>query len=112
MTGVQTCALPILDVEGLTYELPPRLGSTRMCYRGSRLAAVSLRNGRELRILDDGGDPAGVLAFLRIPRIRRVDPERKVVVETANGAAAAAGPYAAVLKDLGFEADRGRMVLW
>ena len=86
--------------------------SSRLCYRGSRPAAVSLRNGRELRVFDDGGDPAGILAFLKVPRTRRVDPERKVVVDTVNGHPAAAGPYAAVLKDLGFEADRGRMVLW
>ncbi len=112
MNACDPASLAGVEVEGLSYELPARIASTRLCYRGSRLAAVSLRNGRELQILDDGGDPAGVLAFLRIPRTRRVDPERKVVVETANGAAAAAGPYAAVLKDLGFEADRGKMVLW
>jgi len=53
-----------------------------------------------------------IVAFLKVPRTRRIDPERKVLVETVNGTRAADGSYAAVLKDLGFEADRGRMVLW
>ncbi len=98
--------------EGLPQELPARTASARLCFRGSRLAAVCLRNGRELRVFDDGGDPAGILAFLKIPRTRRVDPERKVSVETVNGRPAADGPYTSALRDLGFEADRGRMVLW
>ena len=112
MNACDPASLAGVEVEGLSRELPARTASSRLCYRGSRPAAVSLRNGRELRVFDDGGDPAGILAFLKVPRTRRVDPERKVVVETVNGHPAAAGPYAAVLKDLGFEADRGRMVLW
>lgn len=101
-----------IAVEGLPYETPVRTAASRLCYRGSRLAAVSLRNGRDLRILDDGEDPATTLAFLKVPRTRQADPERKIVVDTVNGVAAAAGPFAASLKDLGFEEDRGRMVLW
>lgn len=112
LNACDPASLAGVTAEGLPRDLPPRTASSRLCYRGTRLAAVSLRKGREVRVLDDGGDPEATLAFLKIPRTRRVDPERKVVVETVNGAAAADGPYASVLKDLGFEADRGRMVLW
>lgn len=112
MNACDPASLAGVSLEGLPYELPSRVPGSRLCYRGSFLAAVSLRNGREVRVYDDGGDAAETLAFLKVPRTRRVDPERKVLVETVNGIRAADSPYAAALKVLGFEADRGKMVLW
>jgi ATP-dependent Lhr-like helicase len=145
-----------LSADGLDPNLPARIGTARLSYLGSRLAAVSLRNGKDLRVFLPPGDPQlqQALAFLTVPRKRTVRPERKVVVETIQGVAAASSagavsattagagdsgvagagdaaiagagdavaaparssaassPYAPVLRTLGFEADRGRMVLW
>ena len=112
MNACDPASLAGVAVEDLPYELPARLPSSRLCYRGSRLVAVAQRNGREVRVYDDREDAAGILSFLKVSRIRRVDPDRKVVVETVNGERAADGPYTAALKGLGFETDRGRMVLW
>jgi hypothetical protein len=75
---------------------------------------VALRGGRELKILageEDAGLPE-ILSFLKVPRTRASLPVGKVVVETINGRKAAVSPYAPVLKDLGFETDRGALVLW
>jgi ATP-dependent Lhr-like helicase len=94
--------------------IPSRLPGSRLCFRGQTLLARSLKSGRVLDIYA-GEDYPGLeaaLGFLVIPRKRAVHPERKIVTETINGVQAAKSPYAAVLKGLGFESDRGKLVLW
>ncbi|QQO11190.1 DEAD/DEAH box helicase [Breznakiella homolactica] len=103
-----------LGIEGSDPRLPPRLASTRLCFRGSALAAVSYRSGRELELFFSPDDPkaAEILSFTAAYKTRAVHPERKVVTETINGKGAAASEFAPILKLLGFEQDRGKLVLW
>ena len=107
------------DVEGSDPRLPPRSAAGHLCFRGSELTAVSSGSFRHLRIFAGPEDPElpVILAFLTMPRRRKVRPERKVSIETINGKPAApdrpaAGGYAEALKALGFIADRGKMILW
>jgi ATP-dependent Lhr-like helicase len=102
-------------VEGLDPRLPARLATTRLCFRGPDLLAVSLRGGRDVRLYLPPEDAAlpDALAFLKQPKTRAVRAERKVVIETVNaGPAALSGGYAAALQALGFEPDRGKLILW
>ncbi|MDL2229308.1 DEAD/DEAH box helicase [Treponema sp. OttesenSCG-928-L16] len=99
---------------GLDKNIPSRLSSSRICCRGDRIMAVSQRNGKELSVFAEkrGEDIHEILGFLRVPRTRSVQPERKITIEHINGEGAAHSPYAEVLRELGFEADRERLVLW
>jgi ATP-dependent Lhr-like helicase len=99
-----------LSADGLDPRLPPRLPANRLCFLGEHLAAVSRRGGKDLNLFlppDDASLP-GALAGFAPPR-RGV---RKIIVETINGAAAAASPYAAILKNMGFMAERKKLILW
>jgi ATP-dependent Lhr-like helicase len=103
-----------LAVEGLDPRLPARSPRNRLYYQGAALAAVSKRNGRELDIFIPPDDPAleRLTALVREPRQRDVDPEKKLVVETINGAPAAPSPYGPRFIEAGFIPDRGKLYLW
>jgi ATP-dependent Lhr-like helicase len=103
-----------LGLEGLDPRIPPRLASSRLCFRGAEFLAAANRGARDLRLFFSPEDPGltEILAFLKVPRTRQVYPEKKVLVETINGAPAAASPYAEALRSLGFVPDRGRLILW
>ena len=84
-----------LELPGLQGTLPRRAAATRLAYRGSRLAAVFARGGREIRFAlppDDPGLPE-LLAPLRAALTRAVAPERSLDVEQINGEAAGSSPY-------------------
>ena len=91
-----------------------RVPSTRLCFRGAELLAVSNKGGKDNEILISPDDPdiGEVLAFLKFPRTRRVQPEYKIVIEKINGKPAASGAYFSALSALGFAKDRGKMILW
>jgi ATP-dependent Lhr-like helicase len=103
-----------LGVEGPDPRFPSRSFANHLCFRGSELTAVSSGSFRQLRIFAGPEDPElpAILAFLAMPRRRKVRPEKKVCIETVNGKPAAAGVYTEALKALGFVADRGRLTLW
>ncbi|MDR2617816.1 MAG: DEAD/DEAH box helicase [Treponema sp.] len=106
-----------LSIEGLEKpgrEFPNRLPSSRLCFRGAELLAVSNRGARDLLIFIPPDDPAimEAMAFVKLPRLRAVQPEIKVVIEKINGKTAASGEYAEVFRHLGFVNDRGMFVLW
>jgi ATP-dependent Lhr-like helicase len=103
-----------LALEGLDPNLPSRLPGNRLCFRGTELAAVSLRNGKELRIFvpPETAELPQILEFLKAPRLRAVDPERKIVVETINGISPSESPYTPALTALGFEEVREKLILW
>ena len=94
--------------------LPNSFPSTRLCFRGAELLAVSSRGGKELEIYITPDDPDinEALAFLKIPRTRRVQAENKVSIEKINGAAAAGGAYSSVLISLGFVKEQRKLILW
>ncbi len=94
--------------------LPPRKASARMCVFGGRVIAVSTRSYRDLEIVVDSGasELDAVLSLFPSVRSRAVRPERRIVLETVNGVLAARSTFAEALQASGFEADRGRMVMW
>jgi ATP-dependent Lhr-like helicase len=103
-----------LNIEGLDPRIPARLPSTRLYFRGGQLIAVTNKNGKEVQIFipPDTTDIAALLELLKIPRTRKVHPEKKLSIETINGAEAAHSEYVQVFKDAGFVCDRGRLFLW
>jgi ATP-dependent Lhr-like helicase len=102
-----------MDIGGLDGRLPPRSPRNRLYYRGRELIAVSRRNGKELEIFIPPAPPLGELAALfTVPRRRRVAPEKKLLIETINGAAAASSPYEKYFIPQGFIRDRGKLCLW
>jgi len=114
MNAADPASLCGMAAEGLDPELPARSATSRLCFAGNRLVAVSRQNGKDLRVLVPADDPLSpeILGFLKSSRTRAVDPDRKLVVERVNGSNASTSPWAGILRSLGFEEDRGRMLLW
>jgi ATP-dependent Lhr-like helicase len=114
MNAADPVSLSGLPVPQGIPELPPRLPSARLCFKGSRLIAASSRSGKslEIRIPPGDGDLAKVAEFAAFPRRRAMHPEKKILIEKINGKTAALGEYAEVFKEAGFVNDRGKLVLW
>jgi ATP-dependent helicase Lhr and Lhr-like helicase len=94
--------------------LPSRLAANRVCVDSGLIVAASTRAYRDLELGLEPGDgrlPA-VLSLFGEARGRDFSPERRIVVERVNGEGASRSPFADALRESGFEADRGRMVLW
>jgi ATP-dependent Lhr-like helicase len=91
-----------------------RTASSRLCFRGAELLAVSNRSCRELEIFipPDDSDIVEALEFVKVSRTRKVHRENKIIIEKINGASAASSAYSEALAALGFVKDRGRLVLW
>jgi ATP-dependent Lhr-like helicase len=104
----------IFGIKEMQAGLLRRVASTRLCFRGADLLAVSVKGGKELEIFIGPDDPeiAAALAFIKLPRTRAVQPENKITVEKINGKTAAGSPYCSALTALGFIKDRGKMILW
>ena len=94
--------------------LPPRLAASRVCVEGGTVIAVSTRSYRDLELVLEPGDPrlASVFGLFPAARARAAMPESRIIVERVSGIPAARSPFATELRGAGFEADRGRMVLW
>jgi ATP-dependent Lhr-like helicase len=103
-----------LAVEGVLNSAIRRTASSRLCYRGAELLAVSNRSCQELEIFisPDDSDIVQALEFVKISRTRKVHKENKITVEKINGTSAASSAYSEALAVHGFVKDRGRMVLW
>jgi ATP-dependent Lhr-like helicase len=103
-----------LNIEGLDPRIPARLPSSRLYFWGEQLIAVTNKNGKEAHIFiaPDTTDIAALIELLKIPRTRKVHPEKKLSVETINGVEASRSEYAQVFKEAGFVCDRGRLFLW
>ncbi|MCL2093975.1 MAG: DEAD/DEAH box helicase [Treponema sp.] len=114
MNAMDSASPAGLEIEGLLARPIRRLPSTRLCYRGRELAAVSYRNGRELEVLIESEDPdlKAVLEFIKIPRTRAIQRETKITIEKINGQNAHLSPYLGTLLDLGFIKDRSKLVYW
>ncbi|MDR0601665.1 MAG: DEAD/DEAH box helicase [Treponema sp.] len=116
MNASDPASIAGLSVEGLDPRLPARSPFNRLCFRGENLIAVSLKGGRELRIFPapgrDSKNAEEAAAFSAAPRFRRVQPERKIVIERINGKNAASSEYSGAFREQGFTADRGKLILW
>jgi hypothetical protein len=91
-----------------------RTASSRLCFRGAELLAVSNRSCRELEIFIPPDDPdiVDALEFVKTSRTRKVHKENKIIIEKINGVSASTSAYSEALAVYGFVKDRGRMVLW
>ncbi len=94
--------------------LPARIAANRICVASGKVVAASTRTFRDLALGVPAADPRlpSILELFKAIRNREARAERRVVVDVVNGEAAARSPYAQALREAGFEADRGRMVLW
>jgi ATP-dependent Lhr-like helicase len=113
------CGIPALTslFENSKIKLPARLPSSRICFKGTEIIAVSTRNGKDLELdLVQERVPMvlepQLLDFICYPRHRSVYPETKIVIEKINGESASMSVFAEKLKDQGFVSDRGKLVLW
>ncbi|MBI5486602.1 MAG: DEAD/DEAH box helicase [Deltaproteobacteria bacterium] len=89
-------------------DLPRRLPTTHLAFRGRRLVVVSEGRGRKLRIGVPPDDPRlpEHLAFLSTLLSREAQPLRAVDVDEINGEPAADSPYRPVLEAT-FHTDAG-----
>jgi len=94
--------------------LPQRVASGRICLHEGKILALSTRSYRELKVACGPEDPLlpGLLGLFREARARDVRAESRIVLESVNGGPASRSPFAKALREAGFEADRGRMILW
>jgi ATP-dependent helicase Lhr and Lhr-like helicase len=103
-----------LGLDGFAAQIPRRIASNWMVFRGSQLLLVLQKGGKELTILTEPGDaqlePA--LAIYRFFLGREFSPISSVTVETVNGGSANASPFADALRAAGFTNDYRGMSLW
>ena len=87
-----------LSLEGL--DLPHRVVTTHLVFRGRELVVVSRRRGRRLEIRTEPGDRdlGELLGFLNIQLTREVRPRRSILVEEINGRPASSSPFRAALE--------------
>jgi len=101
-------------LEGLRGELPPRLPSTHLVYRGVSLVLVSKRFGKELEFKAPPADPR-LPEYLRLFEVllsRDFNPRKSVSVEVVNGKPSQESEYAGHLKAFGFQESYGGLELW
>jgi len=110
------CGVPALTslYENEKIKFPARLPSSRICFKGMQLIAVSTKNGKEMEVDPsfEKNPPRDLLDFICFPRRRFINPEKKIEIEKINGISAASSVMADKLKDEGFVNDRGKLVLW
>ncbi len=84
-----------LGLQGLSGDLPRRLVTNHVVFRGQRCVAVSRRRGRDLDLRASPGDPGWVehLAVLDALLVRAVDSMAMIVVDRINGEPAGSSPY-------------------
>ncbi|MHB8910048.1 MAG: DEAD/DEAH box helicase [Syntrophales bacterium] len=95
------CGVRLNALQG---ELPGRIPSTHLLYRGRRRVMISRRGGGALEFLtspDDQRIPA-YLAFFKTLLAREFNPEKMISVETINGKPALESEYSRPLRAFGF----------
>lgn len=80
---ISLCGIQLAQFKG---QLPPRLSSTHLVYRGSQIAMISRRNGRNLVFNIAADDPhmQDCLEVLKHLLYRHLQPVRHVRIETIN----------------------------
>jgi len=104
------CGLGLVSLQGL----PPRIPSTHLVYRGSRLAMVSKRLGKNLEILvpPDDSRLSDYVSLFKDLMSREFNPMQKISIETVNGEPVMRTPYVEALKQVGFRVSRTGLELW
>ncbi len=93
-----------LGLESLKGELPPRVPSNWLVYRGSTLVLAARRDGKEMTILAPHDDPrlGEYLSFFRELPGREFNPEKMVLIERVNEKKPHESEYAAAFREAGF----------
>ena len=93
------CGIQLDSVRGM---MPARVPTTHLVYRGNRLIVVSKRNGKDLVVQaapDDPRMPEYVVVLGHL-LTRKVQPMKRVSIETINGEKAPHSPYLPALRTL------------
>jgi ATP-dependent Lhr-like helicase len=114
MNAVDPASPAGLAIEGLDPRLPARTSTGRLYFRGEELIAVSNKSGKELSICISYNDPdvSLLVELFKIPRARRVLPEKKLLIETINGNSASKSEFLPCFIKAGFIPDRGKLMFW
>ena len=102
-----------IGLDELRPQLPHRLSTTHIVFRGKKPVLISKRNGKEL-VIHDKPDHPGIpdyLEFFKILVGREFQPLKYITVETVNGEPVLNSPYKQVLHDFGFQKDYKSMTL-
>ena len=103
-----------IAVDQLKAALPKRLATTQLVYCGSELVIVSERGGKSLRIMIEADDKRlpECFAMFQVRLQRQFQADKRIIIETINGAGAIRSPYLDSLK-LVFDvsADHKQVVL-
>ncbi|UCC16982.1 MAG: hypothetical protein JSU58_00045, partial [Dehalococcoidales bacterium] len=96
-----------IKLEAMRGSLPKRVAGTHLVYRGTRLVAVSRRNGRDLTFNVAPDDPhlPEYLGHLRHMLTRQFQPLQGITIDTINDEKATRSPYLHVLRTV-FEVQR------
>ena len=97
MDPASLCGAKLDSIKG---NLPKRVAGTHLVYHGTRLVAVSRRNGRDLIFNVSPDDPhlPEYLGFLRHMLTRQFQPVRQITIDTINDEKATGSPYLDVLR--------------
>jgi len=89
-----------VQLETIRGSLPKRIVGTHLVYRGTRLVAISGRNGRNLifNVLPDDPNLLEYLGPLHHLLTRQFQPVRRITIETINNEEAVGSPYVDVLR--------------
>ncbi|MCB1169299.1 MAG: DEAD/DEAH box helicase [Leptospiraceae bacterium] len=101
-----------LSLEGLP-DLPRRIASNHIVYHGHRPVLLSLRKGKELKIMvgEDANDLPEYLGLFSEMLGRSREPLSRVEVEIINEKPALESPYAQALLDYGFYSGGSHLIL-
>lgn len=90
-----------LGLQALQQNLPRRIASNHLIYRGAELMVTSQRKGRKIHfyIAPDDPDLSTGLGFLHHLLNRRFQPRRHLTVETINDQPATESPYLPIFMD-------------
>jgi ATP-dependent Lhr-like helicase len=113
INAVDPISLCGLGLEALKGELPSRLTTTHLVYRGAQLVLVSRRLGRRLEIQTTPDDPCLQQAFgFFFHLLRPPSAAKSIVIEVINGEPARQSAFADPLRAFGFERDYPGLRLW
>jgi len=104
------CGLNIPDFNG---ELPRRVPSNHMVFRGAELMLVSSGKGKEVHLYFPADEKGAeeYFKFFRILISREFNPRKRIMIETVNGVSYKDSPYIPLLESAGFRRGVKGMIL-
>ncbi|MBI4978775.1 MAG: DEAD/DEAH box helicase [Spirochaetes bacterium] len=102
-----------IDIPQLKSQLPERLASTHIVYRGETIVLVSRRNGKEVTVYASADDTRfqEYCGVFRTLVSREFEPLSVVRIETINDAPAVTSDYSRAFTAAGFQSDGKSLVL-